>query len=140
MSKMLKVYPATKLRHGIKFRAYNASQSTVFFCARWLQHTTHGTPDTQANAREFWLQDEYDVKSADAVLVYGEPDDRLAGALVEAGIAIASGIPVVVVGQHPQYSTWQYHPMVYRVEDLDAALVLLAKFIPRYETQIRGRP
>lgn len=129
---MIRLYTASKLCHAGKWRALCAASRHVQCHARWLKHCAMGTPDTAEHAAEFWLQDEQDVRDADAVLVYAEAGDRLRGALVEAGIAIAAGIPVIVVGDHPDYGTWQHHPGVRRTADLKQALLLLEVITPRY--------
>lgn len=130
---MIRIYFASKLHHADKWRALCASTPDIQAHARWLKHIAVGTPDRPEDAPDFWLQDEQDVKDADAVIVYAEGDDQLRGALVEAGMAIAYGVVVVVVGDHPFYGTWQYHPGVVRVPDLDAALEYLRQtIIPRY--------
>jgi len=118
---MIRVYPSSKLSASSVWEALEAEWDDVYFCARWLKHVRLGTPHAKENAPEFWVQDEEDVAAADAVLVYARPDDKLRGALVESGIAIALGIPVIVVGDHPDFSTWVYHPGVIRVKDLNAA-------------------
>jgi len=124
---MIRVYTASKLGTASVWHDLHAKWPHVYFHARWLKHTAIGTPDSPENAVRFWIEDEEDVRSADAVLVYGLPGEHLRGALVEAGIAIARRIPVIVVGNHPDYGTWQYHPNVQRVESLEAALALLKK-------------
>jgi nucleoside 2-deoxyribosyltransferase len=129
---MIRVYTASKLKHALKWRELCANTSHVQFHARWLKHNSLGTPDTPEHAAEFWLQDEQDVRDADAVMVYAEGDDHLRGALVEAGIAIATGVPVIVVGTHADYGTWQHHPGVQRADDLRHALELLTQIRPRY--------
>lgn len=93
----------------------------VIFHARWLKHNEIGTPDLKEYAGRFWLEDQQDVKCADAVLVYAEEGEHLRGALVEAGMAIAFTIPVIVVGEHPDYGTWQYHPRVERAKNIEEA-------------------
>ena len=124
--KMLRVYPASKTYYAPLFQAYNLKQSKVFFCARWLQHHQHGTPDTSEHAAaQFWQQDEKDVAGSDAVLVYGEPDDVLKGALVEAGMAIAYGVPVILIGEHPAWSTWRWHPEVFHADTIEKAIEML---------------
>lgn len=80
-------------------------------------------PDTPENAANFWKIDEADVLVSDIVLVYAVDGDVLRGALVEAGMAIAYGVPVAVVGTSESYGTWQYHPMVKRFETLPAFLL-----------------
>lgn len=129
---MIRVYTASKLRHAAMWRELCAVTAHIQAHARWLKHSTLGTPDTPEHAAEFWLQDEQDVRDADAVLVYADGDDHLRGALVEAGIAIASGVPVIVIGKHADYGTWQYHPGVTRMDDLPSALAYLRSLKPRY--------
>ena len=107
--------------------------------ARWLKHSVIGTPDSPQCAAEFWLQGEQDLRDADACVVYGHGEQKLRGALVEAGIAIACGVPVIVVGDHPDYGTWQYHPLVTRVPNVNAAVEHLRTIEPRYR-RIRRAP
>lgn len=120
---MKRVYTASKLRHAEMWRALNDSVSGVFFHARWLKHTKMGAPDEAEHAVEFWKEDIEDVKTADVVLIYASDDDVLRGALVEAGAAIALGIPVVLAGDNESFGTWQYHPgVVYRTPMLHEAI------------------
>ena len=118
---MIRVYTASKLTTASEWRDLERSWPHVFFHARWLKHNLVGTPDLQQFAEKFWLEDEQDVRSADAVLVWGRSGEHLRGALVEAGMAIAFGVPVIVVGAHPDYGTWQYHKGVFRCEDIVSA-------------------
>lgn len=134
---MLRVYTASKLKHAAMWRDLCARTYHVQFHARWLKHNSIGTPDTPEHAAEFWLQDEQDVKHADVVMVFASGDDHLRGALVEAGMAIAYGVPVIVVGTHPDYGTWQHHPGVMRVADLDAAVDAMRRLRPRYREPAR---
>jgi nucleoside 2-deoxyribosyltransferase len=126
---MIRVYTASKMKHAAMWRDLCTATPHVQFHARWLKHSAIGTPDDSGQASEFWMQD---VRDADAVLVYVEPGDHLRGALVEAGMAIAYGIPVCVIGKHQDYGTWQYHPMVTRVPDIQSALNWLEQRRPRY--------
>jgi len=116
---MLRIYPATKLSNIDTIRLWQEwYPKELFFHARWLRHVEMGTPDIPENAEEFWLEDEEDIKSADAVVVFAKPEQHLRGALVECGIALANDIPLFVIGNHPDYGTWQYHPGVTRVADI----------------------
>jgi nucleoside 2-deoxyribosyltransferase len=123
---MIRVYTASKLRHGAMWRAY--ADDRVHFHARWLVHNLHGTQADPERATEFWIEDEHDVRCADAVIVYAEEEDKLRGALVEAGMAVAYGIPVIVIGSHPDYGTWQYHPGVARADTLEQAIDYLSDY------------
>lgn len=132
---MLRVYTASKLKHAAMWRELCKTTPHVYFHARWLKHVAMGTPDEPEHAGAFWLQDEQDVRDADVVLVYAEPGEHLRGALVEAGIAIACGIPVIVIGDHNDYGTWQYHPGVSCAMSIDEALAHLTLVRPRYHRE-----
>jgi hypothetical protein len=122
---VIRVYTASKITTAPFWRDLSKKWPHVIFHARWLKHNEIGTLDLQEYAGRFWTEDQQDVKCADAVLVYAGVGEHLRGALVEAGMAIAFGVPVIVVGQHADYGTWQYHPGVERVADFDAAGELL---------------
>ncbi len=115
---MLRVYTASKLSSASLWLQIHAEWPEAYCHARWLKHTQLGTPDTPEHAARFWVEDEMDVRHADVVLVYGREGEHLRGALVEAGIGIALGKTVIVIGRHPDYGTWQYHPGVRRAADL----------------------
>ncbi len=86
-----------------------------------------GEGDPEGSAFEFWQENEQDIITADYLLVYVESGDHLRGALVEAGIAIANRVRVIVVGDHPDYGTWKYHPNVEWADDMDEALMIISK-------------
>ena len=49
-------------------------------------------------------------------------------------MAIAYGVPVIVIGEHPFYGTWQYHPGVTRCPTIaDAMDYLRMSIVPRYK-------
>ena len=129
---MIRVYTASKLSFAPEWEKLQAGWAEVFFHARWLHHVKMGTPDTEEFAPTFWIEDAEDVAISDAVLVYGGEGEKLRGALVEAGMAIALDIPVVLVGEHPDYGTWKHHPMVVRVNDFGAAYDYLEALSQRH--------
>ena len=118
---MLQVYMASKLHHFRRWRALRAQWSNLHFTARWPDMDVSTVPGTPEEARKHWIEDEEDVRAADAVLVYAEDGEHLRGALVEAGMAIALRKTVVVVGTHPDFGTWQHHPRVIQARDLEEA-------------------
>lgn len=130
---MIRIYTSSKMRHGHMWRKICDARSDVIFHARWLKHIQIGTPDTPTHARKFWLQDQQDVRDADVLIVYAEPEDRLRGALVEVGMALAYGVPVIVVGEHEDYGTWRWHPAIHWADTLHNALELAASMDPEYE-------
>jgi len=122
---MIRVYTASKLAQASMWSALQKQWPGVYFHARWLRHVALGTPDLPENAVRFWVEDQEDVSLADAVLIYAAPTEHLRGALVEAGMAIAKGVPVIVLGDHVDYGTWQYHPAVRRAADVNEAYAML---------------
>ena len=121
----IKVYTASKLAQAPLWKRLIVEWWEIDFTARWVVQHVGTTPDHPCFARIFWEHDHADVASADVVLLYAEANEHLRGGLVEAGIAIALDKKVIVVGEHPDYGTWQYHPNVHRVPDLEHARILL---------------
>jgi nucleoside 2-deoxyribosyltransferase len=121
----MKVYTASNLCQAELWRDLAREWPEVEFVARWPFKHVGTVPDRECYARVFWDHDFEDVSRADIVLVYAVPEKNLKGALVEAGMGIALGKSVIVVGEHESYSTWQYHRAVHRVPDLDSARLLL---------------
>lgn len=124
---MIRVYTASKLQHRQRWKSLRSQWPGVTFTARWPDFEKD-KPDSNEEARNNWLKDEEDVRRADVVLVYAEEGEHLRGALVEAGMAIALGKTVLVVGDHPDFGTWQHHPKVIHAVDLDHACATLAQF------------
>jgi len=129
----LKVYTASRLTSAPLWRRLINEWPEIVFTARWvMQHVekdgTPKWPHDAAHSLLFWQHDYDDVAAADVVLVYGCDGEHLRGALVEAGIGIALGKTVIVVGDHSDYGTWQYHSSVLRAEDLPTARSLLKLF------------
>jgi nucleoside 2-deoxyribosyltransferase len=104
------------------------------FTARWIdvpevniqnpyadEHERQWDPDV---LREHWIMDAIDVTGSDAVVCY-QGVEPLRGALVEAGMAIALGIPVIAVGDVYVLGSWVYHPTVRLVPVLSDALKAL---------------
>lgn len=128
---MIKVYIAGKLDYAEQFRNYRRDwkPNGIDLHARWFDQAIieQSGPVTPEDMHIFWLVDEEDVKQADALILYGRPEDKLRGALVEAGIAIAMGKLVIVVGESPDYGTWQYHPMVTRAASFEHAKTMILR-------------
>jgi hypothetical protein len=110
---MIRLYTASKMTHAAMWRQLRLVYTNIHFTARWPYLETE-IPSTPEHAKIFWQDDLLDVSVADAVLCYAEEGEHLRGALVEAGIALGLGKKVIVVGDHPDYGTWQYHPKVIR--------------------------
>lgn len=130
----MKIYFASKLSHAKYFKRIRDEWAVdgIDINSRWLDQATLELDGPQLSSHDFhifWLVDEEDVRQADALILYAEPADKLRGALIEAGFAIALGKLVIVIGDHPDFGTWQHHPMVTRADTLDhARMMLLRRF------------
>lgn len=135
---LLAVYFASKLANSWRVKQYEKDCPGIASLSRWVEYHDKKVPETEENAVWFWLVDESCVKDADVVVVFAEPSQHLRGALVEAGMAIAWNKIVVVIGDHPDFGTWQYHPSVNRVKDWNECKALLIEF--RALLYRNGRP
>lgn len=115
----LRIYTASKLKHAEWWRELRRTWDEFDWVARWPVDHCGNIPDTDTFARWFWMQDVEDVARCDVLVLFAEGDDHLRGGLVEAGVAIALHKTVIVVGQHKDYGTWQWHSSVRRVADFD---------------------
>lgn len=116
----VRVYGASKLKdHKVWLTMRDDYADDVELVSRWQTEHIGKTPDTPEFARQFWLEDEEDVRKSDVLFVFPpKSGNPLRGALVEAGMAIALGKPVFVIAKCADYGTWQYHPLVHRVDTL----------------------
>ena len=118
---MVRIYIASKMHHAERWRGLYDELPDVHICSHWpfLEPFVHPSGE---NARKFWHDDVQDISDCHALIVYAEEGEKLRGALVEAGIAIGMGRPVIVVGEHPDFGTWSFHPKVSRATTLAEAV------------------
>lgn len=124
---MLDIYVASKIHHakyliGVR---QNLLKQDININSRWLYQAQYEETSTPDLYKIFWGIDFTDIHNSNAVLIYAEEGDKLRGALVEAGIAIALNKPVIVIGDHLDYGTWQHHQGVYRAKTFDEAIFIL---------------
>lgn len=124
---MTDIYLASKIKYAPTLRALRTTWDGMGLNihSRWLDQAEFEEQADPVEFSIFWLVDEEDVRTAKVVVVYGEAGDELRGALVEAGMAIALGILVIVVGDSPSFGTWVNHPGVLRARTLGHAADLI---------------
>lgn len=126
MNNLPLVYVASKTHHAEmwkKFRSEWAAHFTVH--SRWID-LIGKVNDDPANAKWFWQDDLQDITEADILIVYAEPVDKLCGTLIEAGAMLMANGQVIVIGEHPDYGTWQWHPLVHHTATLTDAAEYIA--------------
>lgn len=121
---MARVYMASKMHHAEKWRALYSHHPEIHVVNAWC-FLEPFVDASDANARKFWQDDFDDIARCHAVIVYAEPGENLRGALVEAGIGLGLDKTIIVVGDHPDYGTWQHHPSVHKSSSIEAALELV---------------
>jgi hypothetical protein len=127
---VINVYIASKIKHAALFRALRSEWGAVginILHARWLDQAAFEDDASPEDFHIFWLVDEHDVKDSKVLVVYGEGQDELRGALVEAGIALGAGIPVFVVGDSPSFGSWVNHPHVVKAGTLENAKNMITR-------------
>jgi hypothetical protein len=86
---------------------------------------------TSEGFRRIWENDDMEVRNSHCLVLYAHKRDRLRGALIEAGIAIAHKRPVILVGDSPDFGTWQHHPLVVREPSFETAKSRILHIIPQ---------
>lgn len=111
-------YFASKTEHAAKWRELDLHSKVIKVSGRWIKQVLLDNGDIlqtdkgQEFAARCWIEDEEDICASDYLVLYAEPGEHLRGGLVEAGIALKAKIPVIVIGNHPDYGSWQWHPGV----------------------------
>lgn len=122
MSK-IKIYGAGKTQEAKMWINLTEANPDIIWTASWPKLVIAKIPDHQSHAPSFWTLDEAEIRASDAVLLYSEmPTANFRGALVECGMALALSKAVFIVGERPEYGTWQFHPLVSRYRHLSDAM------------------
>lgn len=122
--KRIKVYTASKVFRANFWLSLEEKWPEIDFVARWRKFEPN-VPQKPEFARVFWQYDIEDVKKADLLLLLADPEDKLAGTIIEAGAALGADKPVILLGENEIFSTWQWHPLVFRPGSLDEARLLI---------------
>src|SRR5882757_10378261 len=108
----LRVYFASKTVHAPKWRSIDLNSPVLKVTGRWIKQVILDNGDIleKSHDRHFsarcWIEDQQDIQCADYLVLYAEDGDHLRGGLVEAGIALEHGVPVILIGNHPDYGSW----------------------------------
>lgn len=105
------IYTASKVIHAGMWLSYRHRGWPII--ATWIDEAGEGE---SASLEDLWVRCIKEASSAAVVLLYCEPGETLKGALVEVGAALASGVPVLVVGD--VQASWVNHPLVKQYQHL----------------------
>lgn len=111
---MNKIYIASKAIHRPRWREYREEGLPIV--SRWIDvDDKYSTDATGLDYEALWDMCIADVKKADALVIYAEPDEVLKGAILELGAAIAQKKIVAMCGDletlKQNGSWWSYRLM-----------------------------
>lgn len=109
------IYMASKTAHAWLWRRLRADGFPII--STWIDEAGKGET---ACFTDLWRRCVDEAASADAVIVYRQPDEVLKGAFVEVGAALAVGTPVYAIGCD-EFS-FVHHAGVIRCQSLAQAL------------------
>lgn len=110
-----RIYIASKAHHGPRWLALRDAGVPVV--STWIEESGAGQT---SDWPDLWSRCVSEAASATALVLYREPGETLKGAWVEAGAALAHGVPVFAVGCD-EFSV-RHHPSVTPCATLDDAL------------------
>jgi hypothetical protein len=117
------IYIASKSQHGRRWRTLRADGLPII--SSWIDECDSGAT---ADWETLWRRSFDEVGRASCLLLYAEPGEVLRGALLEAGAALARGIPVVYVGPADIGNILRV-PGVIHSDTMDGALALAGQII-----------
>lgn len=111
----MKIYTASKISHAQMWRQLRAEHPYHHFTASWPDLIALNLESEKSPLvfRDAWEQNIREVLEADILLLYFHESERLEGALVEVGAALAAGKRVHIISSTPEaLGTWKHHPLV----------------------------
>jgi len=107
-----RIYVASKSKHGEFWRTLRRQGYPI--CSTWIDEWKVGQT---VDGKEFWSRIVKEVSTADALihLLYSREIPK--GALVEVGVALATGVPVFWVGRRYYCCCYRLVTMCASVED-----------------------
>lgn len=124
-----RLYIASCTRHATRWNTFADQVEGLRVTSTWHKDF-EAAKDVPVNALKFWAQDFDDIEyQSNVMLVYQESEDKLRGALIEAGFALGINsakrkFPVIYCGNDFWAGTWAYAEAVLRARSFDDAIEL----------------
>lgn len=112
----MKTYVASRTRHAQMWREMRAAGSRVI--STWIDEAGQGET---GDLSELWTRVVDEVSRCDRLVLFAQPGDfPLKGALVEVGVALGLGKPVILCLHEVCWpvGSWMRHPLVTRDDDV----------------------
>lgn len=115
---IMKIYITSKTKHAGRWRELRAAGVNII--STWIDEAGAGQSRDLSDLATRCINE---AKSADRLILYCESSDVLKGALIEAGAALAAGVPVFVVGSAASLQTaLNRHPLWKETSSIESAL------------------
>lgn len=135
------IYTASRVKHAKMWRQLRQAGEPII--SSWIDEAAEGETHS---FEELWNRVQVEVTNACCLILFAAEDDfPLKGALVEVGMALAAGVPVIVVA-HVELEgrtmrplgSWLHHGLVTRTATLSFALTLARQLsVPREDAKER---
>jgi hypothetical protein len=104
----MKIYIASKTRHAERWKIIRGSGVPIN--STWIDEAGTGESQDLSDLGSRCIKE---AAEADVLILYGEPGEKLKGALIEMGAALAHGRTVFVVGNNENFTGALFeHPLV----------------------------
>ncbi len=115
------IYTASKVRHAQMWKSMR--DNGIDIISTWIDEAGPGESMDMVDLATRCIKES---SEADALLLYGEVDEILKGALLEVGSALASGKKVYCVGTFASYPRGlSYHPNWINCNSIEDALAMM---------------
>lgn len=126
------IYIASKTHHAEKWKALRSQGVPII--STWIDEA--GVGETKSFP-DLWRRCISEASSAERLIVYAEEGEQLKGALIEVGAALASGVPVIMVGTIEPMKTAVNHPLVSKAPSLENAILTSSATPPPHDSEIK---
>jgi hypothetical protein len=125
----MKVYVASRTPHAAMWRNLRDKwdEFNIHINSSWIYKHQIELDSIHSDEvfTEGWERSIAEVQHSRYLVTYSREGETLRGALIEIGAALGIGTPVLIVGWcsdvYGTHGSWQFHPLVSKVPDFDAA-------------------
>lgn len=113
------IYVASKIKHAPKWRAYREAGFPIV--STWIDEAEEGQSSSYI---DLWLRCVQEASNCACLIAYREQGEKLTGALIEIGCALAGPRLVLLTGHWDDFkqTSFTHHPIVQPVPNVNTAM------------------